>query len=328
MAGAQGVALPRYRITIPTMNTNYLDWNEMPAAHEGGPDQDRFELFARDFLDAQGFTIVEGPGRGVDRGRDLIVHEPVTGMLTSSEQRWLVSVKHRASSGRSVTPQDEADPIGRVRIHSATGFMAVYSTLPSSTLDDAFDRMRKQQIAVHVFDRGRIERLLLSDNRLRPVFKTYFPQSYERFMSASGRAIPYVEALMPLSCEYCGKDLLADDSSGLIAWRTEKIGEHYQTVDIYVACRGACDERMSKNRGTTWRGLEDLRIPLVFVQFVISTMNQLRWSPESISDAGFDKTKDVLLAVAQFVLRETTEDQWAEIEQLRRMPNYMGGLGE
>lgn len=310
------------------MTARYVDWSEIPTANEGGADQDRFELFARDFLEAQGFAVAEGPGRGADRGRDLMVHEPVTGMLTETKRRWLVSVKHKAVSGRSVTPQDEPDPIGRVRIHSADGFMAVYSTLPSSTLDDTFDRMRKQGVAVHVFDRGRIERLLLSDPRLRPVFKTYFPKSHQLLISAAGHPVPYTEELVRLACEYCGKDLLSAENSGLLAWRREERGELYQTVELYVACRGTCDERMSKGRGTTWRGLEDLRIPLLFVQFVISTMNELRWSPQGMSDAVFAKTKEVLLAIAQFVLRETTEEQWAEIERLHGIPSYLGGFGE
>jgi hypothetical protein len=250
-------------------------------------------------------------------------------MLTASSRRWLVSAKHKAGSGKSVTPQDEPDPIGRVRVHLADGFIAVYSTLPSSTLDDTFDRMRSQNINVHVFDRGRIEKALLSDNRLRPVFKTYFPRSYDRFMSEAGRPIPYTGALMPLPCEHCGKDLLREvDNPGLIAFVSEKIGELYQTTNVYVSCRGVCDERMSKGRGTTWRGLEDLRILFIFIQFVVSTMNELRWTPESISDAAFEKTKNVLLAVAQFVLRETTVEQWEEIEKLRRMPSFLGGLGE
>jgi hypothetical protein len=238
------------RPTIVAVNDTYLDWSEIPPAHEGGPDQDRFELFARDFFDTQSFSILQGPGRGVDRGRDLIVGEAVTGMLTATARRWLVSAKHKAGSGKSVTPQDEPDPIGRVRVHSADGFMAVYSTLPSSTLDDTFDRMRSQNINVHVFDRGRIEKALLSDSRLRPVFKTYFPRSYDRFMSEAARPIPYTGALMPLPCEHCGKDLLGEIyNPGLIAFVTEKIGELYQTTNVYVSCRGVCDERMSKGRG-------------------------------------------------------------------------------
>lgn len=55
--------------TMPALN-----FEEIPPAHTG-QNRGQFELFARDFLEAEGFTIVDHPDRGPDAGRDLIVKE-------------------------------------------------------------------------------------------------------------------------------------------------------------------------------------------------------------------------------------------------------------
>ncbi len=153
-----------------------VNFREIPEAHLSSGDQDLFELFARDFLEALGFRILEGPGRGVDRGKDLLISEPIEGTISRQEKIWLVSVKHKAHSGRSVTDIDDPDPIGRVRKFRAHGFMGFYSTLPSSGLEDTLSRM-KTDVDVYVFDRGRIEQRLLSEVNLQTVFQQYFPKS-------------------------------------------------------------------------------------------------------------------------------------------------------
>ena len=42
-----------------------LDFKEIAMAHVG-TERDQFELFARDFLEAEGFEIVRGPDQGPD----------------------------------------------------------------------------------------------------------------------------------------------------------------------------------------------------------------------------------------------------------------------
>jgi hypothetical protein len=121
-----------------------IDFKEIPEAHKPTGDQDVFELFARDFLEALGFSIIEGPGRGIDRGRDLLVTETVGGTISTQEKIWVVSAKHKAHSGKSVTDIDEPDPMGRVRKFKAQGFMGFYSTVPSSGLDDTFSRENRR----------------------------------------------------------------------------------------------------------------------------------------------------------------------------------------
>ena len=69
-----------------------LDFTEIPSA-QNGPDRDRFELFARKFLFAEGFRVVEQPDRGAHGGRDIIVEEDRLGPGGASVVRWLVSCR-------------------------------------------------------------------------------------------------------------------------------------------------------------------------------------------------------------------------------------------
>ena len=103
-----------------------LDFTEIPAAH-GGAQRDQFELFASEFLVQEGFKIAQGVDRGADDGRDLIVEEVRPGPGGSSIIRWLVSCKHKAHSGASVSPTDESNIRDRLEMHGCGGFIAFYS---------------------------------------------------------------------------------------------------------------------------------------------------------------------------------------------------------
>ena len=300
----------------------------MPEARGQGPDPDRFEMFARDFLGALGFRLQEGPGRGADRGRDLLVREKVTGAISSAEKLWLVSAKHKAHSGKSVTDADEPDPIGRARKFGAQGFMAFYSTIPSSGLDDTFARVRPE-IDVFVWDKGRIEVALASDLRLKDVFQAYFPESYQRLRVRSGKPSRLFPELLPLTCNYCGKDLLGED--GIVAFVQESgPTEELEVVDLYWSCRGVCDkvlsDRLTKEQVTTWESLNDLRIPIVFMRYVIATMNNLYSNQDRFTKKAFEKEKEFLVAMAQTVFRDTTAEQEERIKDLIGIPEWAGGL--
>lgn len=146
-----------------------------------GANLDTFELFARDFLEAIGYNVVDGPDRGTDGGRDLIAVETLRGPWSEIELRWLVSVKHFAHSGRAVGLKDEPDLLERLAAFRADRFLGFYSTLPSSGW---VDRLRKLDVPSALYDRGRISTALLQDSRLDRVFAVYLPQSYTK---AKGR---------------------------------------------------------------------------------------------------------------------------------------------
>lgn len=93
-----------------------------------------WELFARDFLEAYGFYIESPPSRGADDGKDMLVTERLGGRLGTYEFKWLVSCKHKATSQRSVSEQDEQNILERLRAFGADGFIGFYSTIASSGL--------------------------------------------------------------------------------------------------------------------------------------------------------------------------------------------------
>lgn len=154
-----------------------INFKEIPQANTGEGNQDTFELLARDFLFVLGYKIEEGPSRGPDGGKDLIVLEPMSGILSSTNRKWLVSCKHFAHSGKSVGTNDEVDIIVRVEKSSCDGFMAFYSTIPSSTLQDTLTKL-KDRMAIEVLDGAKIEHFLVNDQNLEKVAARYFPVSY------------------------------------------------------------------------------------------------------------------------------------------------------
>lgn len=139
---------------------------------------EHFEFFARDFLAILGFTVVEGPDRGPEEGRDILVKE--SGSITGQDTIWLVSCKHKAVSGKAVGVRDEPDPTGRVASR-ADGFMGFYSTPPSSGLMRVLERV-SGRIKYYIYDPALIEDLLVQDF-MQPVLKRYFPASYRQLNS-------------------------------------------------------------------------------------------------------------------------------------------------
>jgi hypothetical protein len=62
-----------------------LDFKEIPAPQLASDNQDAFELFSREVLAFVGYEIVEGPSRGPDAGKDLIVSESRKGVKQRSD---------------------------------------------------------------------------------------------------------------------------------------------------------------------------------------------------------------------------------------------------
>ena len=139
-----------------------LDFKEIPEAHIAGGKQDTFEMFARDFFEELGFNIIEGPDRGADGGRDLIIEEERNGLLGKTNIRWLVSCKHKAHSGRSVTDKDDSNIKDRMERNKAGGFIGFYSTLPSSSLQKTIQNSLEEK--GKIFDREKIENMIKDED--------------------------------------------------------------------------------------------------------------------------------------------------------------------
>lgn len=160
-----------------------LNFREIAPANEG-PNRDQFEQFAREFLLAEGFEVLEGPDRGPDGGRDLIVREVRQGPGGINEVRWLVSCKHKAHSGSAVGQSEEINIRDRLEQHRCDGFIAFYSALASSTLAGQL-RSLSPRYSVIIFDNERIEAKLLDSPRGRSIAVRFMPISFQRWVIAS-----------------------------------------------------------------------------------------------------------------------------------------------
>ncbi len=173
-----------------------LDFKEIPLANGSDGTQDTFELLCKEYFEFIGLNVLVGPDRGQDGGRDLIVVESRTGVLGNTEFKWLVSCKHRAHSGKSVSDREEDDIAGRVESHGTNGFIGFYSTLPSSGLTNKLERYKLNgKLTYKIINHNDIEKDLLNTSTGRSIAKRYFPISYARWESinAPSRPISYVQ---------------------------------------------------------------------------------------------------------------------------------------
>src|SRR5262245_57290916 len=113
-----------------------IDFTEIPH------DSDGWELFARDFLVERGVYIDWTVDRGADQGKDMVAVEQLKGSLGRYRMRWLVSCKHFATSGRSVSATDEQNVLDRIKEFKADGFIGFYSTLASAGLNTRLRALR------------------------------------------------------------------------------------------------------------------------------------------------------------------------------------------
>jgi hypothetical protein len=156
-----------------------LDFKDIEPAQGGQASQEQFEIFAREFLACKGYRVVKGPGRGADGGADLIVEMDVTDGDRPRTIRYLVSCKHYAHSGKSVTPTDDSNISDRLVRHDCVGFIAFYSTVASQGLLDFLHVLSTKGTPVEVYDFGRIERELLESTDCHPIARRFMRSSFD-----------------------------------------------------------------------------------------------------------------------------------------------------
>lgn len=102
-------------------------------------DGERFEELCEDLFKAMGFDDPppERSGRGPDGGRDLIVTEWRSSLMTAGRRpfRWLVQCKNFAKSNKSVQPQNVGSILDKISRHKADGYLLVTSTIPSTDVE-------------------------------------------------------------------------------------------------------------------------------------------------------------------------------------------------
>lgn len=154
-----------------------LNFREIAPGTGDSTDLDQFEKFAKVFFEnvLRG-TVTKGPSRGADGGIDLKVEFDTSNGTIAK----LVSCKHRAHSKDSVSKSDEQDICDRLVAWGCTVFVGFYSTIASSGLEQALERLRRERsVSFEIFNSEDIETLLLSSHAGFLVAKRFFPQSIQ-----------------------------------------------------------------------------------------------------------------------------------------------------
>lgn len=293
------------------------------------PDGEKWELFARDYLEVLGFYVDSSPDRGPDGKKDLIVSEFLKGNLGNYEFKWLVSCKHYAKSNRSVSEKDEINIQERLEAHACDGFIGFYSTIPSSGLNSRLTslKMNNKIKDFRFFDNKLIENKLMSLG-FSDLLRRYLPKSFEIVKPINILYDDYI----PLPCEYCGKDLLKEaykknlDALLLYVISTERKSGVKIVKDLYVSCKGECDkimEQKMKHRYdgviTLDRNLSEILIPREFINWLIGTLRDERNTEcYKIEDSFIKKFELYTKSIAQKLTRKMTQ---YEIDKIKKMSN-------
>jgi Restriction endonuclease len=309
-----------------------LDMKEIPVAHIASGKQDTFEMFARDFLEFMGYGIVSHPDRGPDGGKDLLVEEIRTGVGGESKVRWLVSCKHKATSGASVSATDDGNIHDRVLANKCQGFIGFYSTIVSSGLNTILSGL---PIEVQTYDHERIEGQLLHSAAGLKIAQRYFPLSLSKWTINNPQPAKVFRDSPHLNCVICSKDLLTQEDKGIVTlWqRLGTLGEprKTETLHIHWSCRGRCDsilrEHMHRQKMIDgWEDISDVMTPTIYAKWVMTIMNQLR-DGDTYSDEAFNSVKEFLLQLFPYVARHPSSTEEERIRTLSMVPAFMGGLG-
>lgn len=298
-----------------------LDFTEIPQANKGGGLQDTFELFTRDFLQLLGYRIIESPDRGADGKRDLIVDEILSGISSEVTLRWLVSCKHYASSGSSVSDSDEINISDRLKQHGCDGFMGVYSTLPATSLAGVL----KGQNHSCVFDRERIESILLSNSDGLKIAARYFPESYKKYLIENPLPAKILGKIEPLQCAVCHRNLLESDVPGLYVWLSPEGSEELKYIGIACVCKGKCDEtyfsRSKSIKDTGWLDIEDLKNPTLWLRNLMAFMNECR-EENNYSDKAYKEMKMLFITTFPYIARHLTQKEQEQVDHLMQFGNF------
>lgn len=313
-----------------------LDFKEIPEAHITTGLQDTFELFARDFLAFMGYDIITDPDRGADGGVDLIVEEKRSGVGGETIIRWLVSCKHKAHSGKSVSPTDDGNISDRVIANKCQGFIGFYSTLASSGQSRNLEGM-KPNIESQIYDKEKIEKELVHSARGLKIAERYFPLSLAAWKTENPEPAKIFQDKPSLKCKVCKKELLDTDDKGVITlWKRirtdyETEPEHFE--HIFWTCRGNCDRALtryihSKTTGLIdgWEDIKDVMMPTVFIKWVMTVLNE-QHTGTVYSEEAFEDLKKFLLNVYPFACRHLTGNEKERVQSLMMIPAYLGGMG-
>ena len=170
----------------------------------------------------------------------------------------------KIQSNRSVTErEDEVNLLERCKAFKADGFIGFCSTIESSGLNQRLTQLKNEREIqdYKIFDGKYIENVLMNYG-LTKIILRYFPESYKRIRPLHKIASKFVS----LNCDCCGRDLFEDVEKGLqdsVIASVEKYenGKIY-IKDLYVACKGLCDDKLENK----WN--EENNVPEEFIKLV------------------------------------------------------------
>ena len=312
-----------------------LDFKEIPEAHKATGEQDKFELFARDFFAHLGYKIIREPGRGADGGADILIEEERKGISGNTSVRWLVSCKHKAHSGASVSKTDENEIRDSVESNVCQGFIGFYSTIPSSGLISKVEGI--DAIEHQFFDSSKIEQMLLASPKGLEIAERYFPESFSSWSKENPNPAQIFAEHSRLFCKNCSEDITEGQRGIVVEWskfKEREDGTHYRHVkEIYWCCRGkrGCDhilvdQRRGDGYNDEWEDIFDLRIPTMYIRRVMASLNQIYGEYEYTPEA-FEASKELLITLFPYVARNLTQKEVQRVMDLGIIPSYLGGLG-
>ena len=106
---------------------------------------EEFEFFCRDLLESLGVQILEGPARGPDSKKDLIIQYKIRDVIGREEQyEVLVQCKNNAKSQKSVYESDLGDIRSACIIHNTKGYLLITTTIPSVSVQNILKAINEE----------------------------------------------------------------------------------------------------------------------------------------------------------------------------------------
>ncbi len=120
---------------------------------------EEFELLCRDLLDSLGIQIIEGPARGSDRKKDMIIQYTVKDKIGRLQKyKLLVQCKNKAKSKKSIYEKDLGDIRSACQIHNTNGYFLITSTIPSVSVQDILIAINEEgKYITHYWDKYILE---------------------------------------------------------------------------------------------------------------------------------------------------------------------------
>ncbi len=123
---------------------------------------EEFEFFCRDLLESLGVQILEGPARGPDRKKDLIIQYKIKDIIGREKQyKFLVQCKNKAKSQKSIYESDLGDIRTTCKIHDTEGYLLITTTIPSVSVQNILKAINKEgNYYTHYWDNKAIEKYI------------------------------------------------------------------------------------------------------------------------------------------------------------------------